>query len=120
MHHPLCQTQIKLTAVDAAIAVGHHLRRTIEDKHQVKIGTVTQFPTAQLAVANHRKTAPFTLLQMGWLAIAYDHIVPRLLHHGVDNRLRQIGEVIAHFHHRQRTRDIPGGNTQLLRLFELA
>ncbi|MNZ93373.1 hypothetical protein D3C78_1124350 [compost metagenome] len=110
VHDALRQTQIKLTAVDAAIAVGHHVRWTIQNKHQIKIGTVAQLPTAQFSVANHGKTAPFPLLQMGRLTIASNHVVPRLLHHRIDNGLGQIGEVIAHFHHRQRPGDIPGGD----------
>ena len=74
MHHPLRQPQVELPAVDAAIAVGHHLRRAIQQEYQIEIGTVTQLPAAQLAVADHRKAAPVALLQMGRLAVARHHV----------------------------------------------
>jgi hypothetical protein len=44
MHNALGQAQIELATVDFALAVGHHLHRTVMQEHQVKVGTVAQLP----------------------------------------------------------------------------
>ncbi|SVM49059.1 Uncharacterised protein [Klebsiella pneumoniae] len=43
-----------------------------------------------------------------------------LLNHRVNHRLRQPGQVIAHFHHRQGSGDIGRSDMQQLRLLKLA
>ena len=56
---------------------------------QIKIRTVTQFPAAQFAIADDGKTAPLTLAKMGRLAVASNHLRPRLLDYRINNRFRQ-------------------------------
>ncbi len=87
---------------------------------EIQIGTVAQLPSAQLAITDNRKPPPLALVQMRWLTITRNHLRPRLLHHSINHRLRQPCEVIAHFHHRQRTGNIRRRNPQKLCLFKLA
>ena len=89
MHDALRQAQIKLTAIDFAFAVGHHLHRAIVEEHQIEIGTVAQLPSTQLAVADHRKTAPLAIVQVRRLPVTGHHLQPCLLDDCVNHRLRQ-------------------------------
>ena len=91
MHDPLSQPQVELTAVDLPLAVGHHLRRTVMEEHQVEIGAVAQLPTAELAVADDGEAAPLAIVQMGRQAVASHHLPPCLLHHRVEDRFGKPG-----------------------------
>ena len=47
-------------------------------------------------------------------------LLPRQIDHRADNRLSQIGEMVAHFHYRQHTENIGGGNAEQGSVLKLA
>ncbi|MNZ92416.1 hypothetical protein D3C78_1114400 [compost metagenome] len=91
MHHALGKTQIELTSVDFALAIGHNVNRAIVQEDQIQIGAVTQLPAAQFAIAHHGKTTPLAIGQVRWLTVTRHHLPPGLLHHCVDHRFGKPG-----------------------------